>query len=45
MFRASAVGREDVNAILAELFDIRRELVRIRETLEVDDDGEETEED
>lgn len=45
MFRTSVVGREDVNAILAVLFDIRRELVRIRETLGVDDDGDETEED
>jgi hypothetical protein len=45
MLRKSVVGREDVEAILAVLFDVRRELVRIREALEVDDEGEEAEED
>ncbi len=37
--------REDVDAILNGLFDIRRELIRIRVALEEDDDGEAEEED
>ena len=45
MSRRPVVVREDVIAILGVLFDIRRELIRIREALEEDDDGEETEED
>jgi hypothetical protein len=38
-------GREDVDAILSVLFDIRLELARIRRALEEDDDGKEEEED
>jgi hypothetical protein len=45
VWRRPAVVREDVTAILGVLFDIRRELIRIREALEEDDDGEEAEED
>ena len=37
--------REDVDAIVSGLFDIRRELIRIRVALEEDEDGEEEEED
>jgi hypothetical protein len=40
--RSPIVEREDVDAMLAVLFDIRRELRRIRHLLE--DDGEEEEE-
>lgn len=36
------VEREDVDAVLAALFDIRRELIRIRTILN-EDDGEERE--
>jgi hypothetical protein len=35
--------REDVDAILNGLFDIRRELIRIRVAVEEEDDGEEEE--
>jgi hypothetical protein len=45
VWRRTTVVREDVDAILGVLFDIRRELVRIRESLEEDDEGEEAEED
>jgi hypothetical protein len=37
------VVREDVEAILAVLFDTRRELAKIRQLLEDDDDGSEEE--
>jgi hypothetical protein len=40
--RKRPVEREDVDAVLAVLFDIRNELARIRIILE-DDDGEERE--
>lgn len=43
MIRRGSVVREDVDAILAVLFDIHRELIRIRMALE-ESDGEETEE-
>jgi hypothetical protein len=45
VLRKSPVVREDVDAILAVLFDIKRELIRIRQALEEGDDGEEPEED
>ena len=45
VWKRTPVVREDVDAILGVLFDIRRELVRIRESLEEDDQGEEAEED
>jgi hypothetical protein len=41
VWRKPTVVREDVNTILAVLFDIKRELVRIREALQEEDDGEE----
>jgi hypothetical protein len=40
--RSRLAVREDVDAILAVLFDIKRELIRIREAIE-EDDGEEDE--
>jgi hypothetical protein len=42
VLRRGTVVREDVDAILAVLFDIKRELTRIREAIE-EDDGEEDE--
>ena len=38
----TVVEREDVDAVLAALIDIRRELIRIRTMLEEDDDAEGT---
>jgi hypothetical protein len=43
MFWRAAWDREDVDAILAVLFDIRRELVDIRKAVEENDDDEEEE--
>ena len=37
--------RRDVDAILSGLFDIRRELIRIRAAIEEDENGEEEEND
>jgi hypothetical protein len=44
MRRPPLIEREDVDAILGVLFDLHRELVRIRQALE-EDDGREAEED
>jgi hypothetical protein len=41
-WRTRQIERDDISAVLAALFDIRRELIRIRTILN-EDDGEERE--
>jgi hypothetical protein len=43
VFSRPVIHREDVDAILAVLFDLHRELIRVRQALEEEGGGEEKE--